>query len=207
MSRAKAPAEPMCVCGHPMGWHGGHPDLPPGSYGFCFGFACDCECFRTAEPLPKKAKATALVLRADVAPNVALSANDRGQMYRYARSQLVDAEYQTAYLKLKGQAMLAREEPDLEAGEALYGIPVSVSFRMRFPKPLTGRARLRDVDNLSGACKPWLDALCVGRGGREGLGLLVDDGPKRVRRVSYEIDTTPGDEYTEVTIQTWVEEA
>ena len=196
MSRAKAPAEPLCVCGHTLGWHGGHPDLPPGSYGFCFAFACDCECFRSAEPAPKKAKAVVLVLRADVAPNVALSANDRGQMYRYARSGLVAAEYKTAYLKLKamtGKATLGGQFP-LEH-------PVSVAFRMRFPKSTTGRARLRDVDNLSGACKPWLDALCCGRGVREGLGLLVDDGPKRVRRVSYEVDLTPGDEHTEITIQ------
>lgn len=54
--KAKATAAPVCVCGHPMGWHGGH---PPGVYGVCAQQGCPCECFRPAKPEAPKVKAGA----------------------------------------------------------------------------------------------------------------------------------------------------
>ena len=46
-----------------------------------------------------------------------------------------------------------------------------------------------------------LDALTLGRGNMDGIGLLHDDSSKWIRRVSYEIDLSEGEEFTEITIE------
>ena len=68
----------------------------------------------------------------------------------------------------------------------------------RFTGPVRIAFRLRP--DAVGACKPWIDALTLGRGKRDGLGLIVDDGQKWVRAVSYEVDVTPGEPYIHIEI-------
>ena len=47
------------------------------------------------------------------------------------------------------------------------------------------------------------DALTMGRGKRDGIGLLWDDSSKWVKGVSYEVNTTPGLVFTEIRIVPW----
>ena len=134
-----------------------------------------------------------LVIRIDgYAPDPHLAANDRGNLHWGARSSLVAAEFDKAHWLYKG--FFKGNVPPR------YTQPVSVAFRVRMGREYGVRLATRDVDNLAGACKVWLDALTTGRGHRDGLGLLYDDSPKWVRRVSYELDTTEGEPYTEITI-------
>lgn len=132
----------------------------------------------------------ALVLAELPLPNLALSSNDRGQAYRYERSALVRQEYDAAY-----QIMLPLVE-----GIAPFTVPVAVTFTLRL-----ARGHRRDPDNLSGACKPWLDALCRGRGRYNGLGLLVDDGPRRVVQVAYRVVLDAPEPGMEIRIAPWAD--
>jgi len=125
------------------------------------------------------------------APDVRLAANDRGNMHWGQRSSLVGVEFDKAHWLYK--AFFKGNVPPR------YTVPVTVAFRVRMGREY-GRLASRDVDNLAGACKVWLDALTTGRGNRDGLGLLFDDSPKWVRGVSYGLDTTEGEPYTEITI-------
>ena len=132
-----------------------------------------------------------VTLWVDVAPDPRLSSNDRGNLSHWARAELVKAEQTRALRLLKGQC---EDEP-------VFSTPVSIAYKLRLARSPTGRASNRDVDNISGACKVWQDVLTIGRRGQPGLGLLVDDGPKWVRRVSYEIDLSAGPEYCAIEIE------
>lgn len=131
---------------------------------------------------------TAIVLVVPACPDPALAANDRGQLYRYKRSNAVLIERFRATVLLRNALDLV----DWDGFALAY--PVSVAFRFR-PGRVFGKKRvLKDADNMAAAAKPWLDAMVD-------IGLLVNDSPKWVRRVSYEVDTTEGPEYCEVTAE------
>ena len=129
------------------------------------------------------------------APDVRLASNDRGNLHWGARTGLVNAEFDKAHWLYK--AFFQGDVP------LRYTAPVTVAFKVRMGREYGVRLATRDVDNLSGACKVWLDALTTGRGNRDGLGLLVDDSPRWVRGVSYELDTTDGEAYIKITITPW----
>lgn len=133
-----------------------------------------------------------VILRVAATPDLRLASNQRHNLYWREHSRLVAEERTRALwlLKIAGG--------DVERIE----VPVKVAFKVRFARQPGQRALRRlDADNLSGACKPWLDALTLGTDKRDGLGLLHDDTPRWVRGVSYEVDMSEGEAYMEISVR------
>ena len=136
-----------------------------------------------------------LVLVLDTLPDERLCANQRSGMGHWSeRSGLVKAEFARAKeLLTLAFRELSESIGQLPAWIPYYEEPVEVEFLLR--------SKSRDADNWAGATKVWLDALCVGTEKRPGLGVLMNDGPRWVRGVSYFLDMSDGEPVMQITIR------